>query len=116
QESGVADPRNPGMDNARFRVRGPGGSGGQAGAEEGDGALPGQVGGGGIVLGSIVLEEPVPGAGIAMELDGQGVEVQLGLEQGQVVLTDEVVDLGEVPQVGRAGAAEVDVLGAVEDR
>jgi hypothetical protein len=84
-------------------------------AEEGQRAVPRQRRRIRVVLGAVLLEEPVARAGIAVEGDLELVEVQLRLEEGHRVLVDVRVGLREVAEVGGAGTGEVDVLGAVED-
>ena len=58
------------------------------------------------MLGSVGLEEPVGGGRIPVELDLQVVEPELGFEQSQIVVGDEGIRLGEVPEVGRACGTE----------
>ena len=66
-----------------------------------------------VVLGAVGLGEPVRGAGVAVELHLQPVEVELGLEQHQAVLVDVRVGLGVVAEERAASVLHVDVLTAV---
>ena len=82
--------------------------------EERERAVPGQRGRLGVVLGAVGLEEPVAGAGVAVERGVEAEEVQVGLEEHEPVLVDVRVVLGVVAEVRGAGVGEVDVLPAVE--
>src|SRR3954464_3723591 len=71
--------------------------------QELDGARVGELGGRGVVLGSVVLHEPVlrPGVDVSLAPIGSGLQLGFGV--------DELVVLGEVAEVGNAFGSFEDV-------
>ena len=64
---------------------------------------------------AVLLEEPVAGPGVQVEVHVLAEQAQVGLHLDPLVVADELVVLGEVAQEGGTGRLEVDVLRAVED-